>query len=897
MEPGSDVSSVSQNLENVTLDHHSKVKRKPKKAHAFHTDLFQQRGTDNDLQNEHFTRDMLDQRLGTNEIDNGSSYRSAWNNSPSKAPDKLDAIPSLVKDREYVQDSLGDNPIFRTFENACPPPACTDYKVQDQGLSGPEFLRLTMYNIPTTDELRSNMKLPLGLLVRPFAPKLSEGIEGDDYDITMTDFSTSEPPRCRRCRTYINPSMLFVQGGTKFICNMCQFSNYVPADYFQPTDASNRRIDWQDRPELAYGTYDIAVSPEYWKDNLEPSPLCHLFLIDVTMDSVKKDLPKLAVEAIRTALYNERSSADNCSQLQLPPGTKVGIATFDHEIHFFNLKAGFEQPQMISMPDINEPFVPLEVGLFVDPEESRPAIEQLLDRLDILFAETVTSEPAYGATLEVAYQAMKATGGRVSVILSSLPTWGPGSLFLREAIQKEDAKEQFIANSNYYIDMGKKYCQAGIGLDLFLFPTAYIDVANSGEVCRQSGGRTFYYPRFVPQRDGRKFISEFCSSCCQQVGTQAILKVRCSNGLQVQAYYGNFYHEEWADDPFLGIVTSDTVIGVLFNYDGKLDTKLDVHFQSALLYTSSTGQRMVRVNNLLASVTEQYKPAMNFVDIDACTGLIARDSLSKIGKAKMPLKNIRSSIHERIVEVFANYRKLAGSNLPPSQLLMPISLRSFIIYGLALQKSRPLRDIQVIADARVYALRLVNSMTADELALYLYPRIIGLHNLRDNDCTYKQDGSFTMPVNIRASFSCMEDGGVYLVFNGQSLLLWLHKYTSPDLLRELFGDRIKTLTDLDPYVNELPVLDTNISKKARALVNYFMKKSRQTFLVLQLARQGIDGAEYEFTSMMVEDGNLGHYNYQDYVTHVHRNVKLYLETKGSKSNLLSEAIALSPAAI
>jgi protein transport protein SEC24 len=181
--------------------------------------------------------------------------------------------------------------------------------------------------------------------------------------------------------------------------------------------------------------------------------------------------------------------------------------------------------------------------------------------------------------------------------------------------------------------------------------------------------------------------------------------------------------------------------------------------------------------------------------------------------------------------------------------------------------------------------------------LYLYPRIIGIHNLGENDCISKEGGLFSMPANVRPSVSSIDEGGVYLVFNGQGLLLWIHKYVSPVLLHDLFGDHVKALTDLDPYMNELPEIETVVSHKARALVNYFVKKSGQSFLAIQLARQGMDGAEYEFTSMLVEDGNLGHYNYQDYVTHIHRNVKLHLENKGNKSSLLSEAIALSPAAI
>ena len=38
---------------------------------------------------------------------------------------------------------------------------------------------------------------------------------------------------------------------------------------------------------------------------------------------------------------------------------KVGFLTFDSSLHFYNLKAGLAQPQMLVVTEIDEPFVPL----------------------------------------------------------------------------------------------------------------------------------------------------------------------------------------------------------------------------------------------------------------------------------------------------------------------------------------------------------------------------------------------------------------------------------------------------------------------------------------------------------------------------------------------------------
>lgn len=828
-------------------------------------------------------------------------------------------IPSMVEDRASAQQKLGPNPIFKTFESASPPAADTEYDVQDQGLSGPQFARLSMYNVPTSEHLRSLTKLPLGMTLRPFAPFSNK--EYESGGVSIVDFSQEiPPPRCHRCRAYMNPSMLFIEGGTKFICNHCQYASEVSAEYFQPTDASNRRIDWQSRPELAFGTYDMIVSKEYWKEEeVEPSCLNHLVLIDVSRESIKKELPKLAVEAIRAALYggefdageNAVSSFSNDETLiydangnpvdpatlsdksiKYPSKAKIGIATFDRTVQFYNLNASLEQAQMLVMSDIEDSFVPIQEGLFVDPEESRYVIEDLLDRIDLLFADNVLDEPVFGCALDVALKALKNTGGKVSAILSSLPCRGPGSLIIREGTTNfggDKEKDLLVPDNKFYEDLGKEYALSGVGLDLFLFPSTFMDLANTGIVCKLSGGHEYFYPRFVPQRDGRRFIADFCRSCEGEIGSQAQLKVRTSTGLQVAAYYGNFYHEDWEDEPKFGTIDSHSTIGVLFKYDGKLDSKLDAHFQSALLYTSSDGQRRVRVTNVIASVTEQFRPAINFVDLDACVSIITRDSISRMGESS--LQAIRNRLNDRLIDVFSSYRKHVASSLPPNQLLMPMSLREFIILLLALQKSRPLRDQQLVNDSRIHAGRIMNTLTPDELSLFLYPRIIGLHNLQPNDCTYTPSGLFNMPLNIKASMSAMKPGGVYLSYNGQGLLLWIHTQVSPALLRDLFGDYAIGLQSLDPYMNELPELDTEVSRKARALVKYFANKSGIRFLGLQLARQGLDGADYEFQALMVEDLTPGSFNYTEFVTTIHRNVKNRLEhgnDKSSKSNFFTE---------
>ena len=182
------------------------------------------------------------------------------------------------------------------------------------------------------------------------------------------------------------------------------------------------------------------------------------------------------------------------------------------------------------------------------------------------------------------------------------------------------------------------------------------------------------------------------------------MKVRCSNGLQVSSYHGNFVQHALGADLEIGGVDADKAIGVIFSYDGKLDPKLDAHFQAALLYTSSDGQRRVRCINVVASVNEGGMDTMKYVDQDAVVGVIAKEgklmiwvpmflhSLTRFVAATKTLdkslKDIRASISEKTVDIFSGYRKIFSGSHPPGQMILPENLKEFSMYMLSLVKCR-----------------------------------------------------------------------------------------------------------------------------------------------------------------------------------------------------------------
>ncbi|KAJ4215330.1 COPII coat Sec23p-Sfb3p heterodimer component [Fusarium solani] len=821
---------------------------------------------------------------------------------PKVSPDDMPSVPAS---RDVIQQHYLKN-VYPTFERHVPPPATVSFVAYDQGNSSPKYTRLTLNNIPATSEALQATGLTLGMLLQPLAP-----LQAGETDIPILDFGEAGPPRCRRCRAYMNPFMMFRSGGNKFVCNLCSYPNDTPPEYFCATSPQGVRVDRDSRPELHRGTVEFVVPKEYW--TREPVGLRWLFLIDVTQEAYNKGYVEAFCEGILAALYggeDQEKDENGEAKRRIPEGAKVGFVTYDKDIHFYNVNPALDQAQMMIMPDLEDPFVPLSEGLFVDPYESKDVISSLLTRLPDMFSVVKNPEPALLAALNSALAALEKTGGKVVASCSALPTWGPGRLFMRDNGNHpggEIDKKLYTTEHPAWKKVAEKMAAAGVGADFFLAAPSggYLDIATIGHVASTTGGETFYYPNFIAARDSRKLSLEITHAVTRETGFQALMKVRCSNGLQVSAYHGNFIQHTFGADLEIGVIDADKAMGVTFSYDGKLDAKLDAHFQSALLYTTASGQRRVRCSNVIASVTETSKESgareqgirecLKFVDQDAVISVLAKEAGTKLATTSSNLKDIRHWLGEKAIDVLACYRKHAAQQHPPGQLVMPERLKEFCMYLLGLLKCRAFKGGVENSDRRVHELRMLQSMGALELSLYLYPRMIPIHNLQPEEgFADPETGHLKVPPSIRTSFSRVEPGGVYLVDNGQQCLLWLHAQTSPNLIADLFGEDKDSLKSLDPYTSALPVLDTHLNAQVRNIIEFLRTMRGSKGLTIQLARQGIDGAEFDFARMLVEDRNNEAQSYVDWLVHIHKGVQLELSGQRKKEgDEHSNAAALS----
>lgn len=269
---------------------------------------------------------------------------------------------------------------------------------------------------------------------------------------------------------------------------------------------------------------------------------------------------------------------------------------------------------------------------------------------------------------------------------------------------------------------------------------------------------------------------------------------------------------------------------------------------------------------------------MRFVDQDAVITVMAKEASAKV--TERSLKEIRQALQEKSIDVLAGYRKHFSGSHPPGQLVLPENLKEFSMYMLGLVKSRAIKAGREPSDRRIHEARMVKGMGPAELSLYLYPRLIALHNLEADEGFADENGHLKMPHAIRASFAQIEEGGAYLVDNGQILLLWLHQQVSPNLLEDLFGEGLDSLQKLDPNLAELPALESLLNAQARNILLHMETLRGSKGMAIQLARQGLDGAEFEFARLLYEDRNGEASSYVDWLVMLHRGVLLEVSPCG-----------------
>uniref|UniRef100_A0A9J8BAQ9 SEC24 homolog D, COPII coat complex component n=1 Tax=Cyprinus carpio carpio TaxID=630221 RepID=A0A9J8BAQ9_CYPCA len=758
-----------------------------------------------------------------------------------------DSIPGTTQVIEDDQAKRGGQVYVTNIRGQVPP-------LYGNWNASPRFMRCTTYSFPSTADLAKQCKVPLAAIIKPFA-----NVPKNETPLYIVNHGEAGPIRCNRCKAYMCPYMQFMEGGRRYQCGFCSCINEVPVQYFQHLDHMGRRMDLYERPELSLGSYEFIATLDYCKNNKPPNPPAYIFMIDVSYNNIKSGLVKLICEELKTLL--DRLPKEEGAETS---AIKVGFVTYNKILHFYNVKSALAQPQMMVVSDVAEMFVPLLDGFLVNFQESRAVINNLLDQIPDMFAETNESETVFAPVIQAGLEALKAAecSGKLFIFQSSIPTAeAPGKLKNRDdkkLVGTEKEKTLFQPQRGVYEQLTKDCVAQGCCVDLFLFPNQYVDIATMGDVPSHTGGSIYKYSNF------QQFLSDLRRDVEKSIGFDAIMRVRTGTGFRATDFFGAIYMNNTTDVE-MAAVDCDKAVTVEFKHDDTLSEETGAVMQCALLYTTIGGQRRLRIHNLSLNCSSQLSELYKSCETDALINFFAKSAYRAM--LNQPLKTVREILVNQTAHMLACYRKNCASPSAASQLILPDAMKVFPVYMNSLLKTPTLvGSTELSTDDRAFHRLLVNAMGVEETQVLLYPRLIPLHTM--------DVSSEAIPAPVRCSEERLSESGIFLLENGLSMFLWLGQACPPDLIQNLFNvPSLGHLSSEGP--TSLPVLDNAHSRKIHSIISS-ISQQRATSMKLLIVKQK-DRSEMLFRQHLVEDKGLhGGASYMDFLCYVHREIRQLL---------------------
>lgn len=717
--------------------------------------------------------------------------------------------------------------------------------------------------------MHAKSRVPLGVVIRSLAP------DGDGEDnIDVVNFGTTGIVRCKRCRTYINPFVSWMDNGRRWRCNICGLPNDVPTSYFSHLDQDGKRRDRADRPELSSGSVEMVAPQEYMVR--PPQAPVFVFVLDVSVHAVNSGLLKTAVETIKEQL----------DSLPGAPRTQVGFVTFDSTVHFYSLKSTLNAPQMLVVPDIEDLFLPLPDDLLVNLSDSRSVVDALLDSLPTMFQGSRSAEAALGPALLGAYRVMAHIGGLMTVFQSSLPSVGEGALKHREnprLFGTEREHSLLTPESEWYKTKAIEFSRQQISVNIFLGSPQYTDVATIGQLAKHTGGQVYYYPAFTEETAGAKLRAELTHSLSRTLGFEAVMRVRCSHGMRITGFYGNYFIR---GNDLLAVpnCNADSTIAVELAYGDAVLSGTIVSVQSALLYTTSGGERRIRVHTMAVPVSTVFADVFRHADVDAICNFIAKQALET--SLRSGLEAGRRALTERVVDVIRGYRAVTAAAQPyqqqnTTQLYLPESLQLLPLYAMALQKNPAFRGgAEVRSDERSFLLQALCNMPVEVCRVFIYPRLFPVHDFSEQVGAPKEDSAgpdvvcagreeIVLPAVMNLSAERLSSDGVYLLDDGTGMFLWVGRAAPPAFLSDVFG--VASLDGVDTARLQLQYRDNDTYVRLDNIITA-LRQDSVWWQSVTVVREG-EPAEARFFWRLVEDRASftgGAVSYSEYLNFVNR---------------------------
>jgi protein transport protein SEC24 len=582
-----------------------------------------------------------------------------------------------------------------------------------------------------------------------------------------------------------------------------------------------------------------------------------VFVFDVSQASHDSGMLRVATETLKSMLD------------RLPGGNRTNVAfvTVNSSVHFYSFKAGARAPQMFVATDLDDIFLPAPVDLLVNLHDCRALIEDFLDLLPIMHSKRRDVESALGPALEAAANVMASLGGKMLVFLSGLPSLGEGRLANRDNPRLfGSAKENTLQQpaSDVYKKKAIKFTRFQITVDLFLFGDVFMDVATLAALPQTTGGQLNYYPSFHHASDGERFQRDLSRNLLRTTAWEAVMRVRVSAGFQVSAFYGNMFLRS-PDLMSLPVTDSDKAYVVELRSPANKDVAQPfVTIQAALLYTSSEGERRIRVHTTVVPVVSSLLDLYKASQSSAIINLVAKQAVEQV--APEGFHRARELIRSTTMGIVRSWRAVQQQSFQAGAAL-PEALTTLALLALGTLKTPAFRDASdVRSDERADMLNVIRTLGLSALETLVRPRMMAVHELKAQEGLVEEKSqAVVFPPELPLSASQLPSDGCVLIDNGLRIFLRFGRAVSPAFVSTLFG--VKSLEDVDMRSLRLlePSAGDNSSALARLRALISNLRSQSPFWQpLYFFREG-DPHELAVYQMLIEDRGIGTVSFAEFV--------------------------------
>ncbi|KAI3379270.1 hypothetical protein SNEBB_010895 [Seison nebaliae] len=803
---------------------------------------------------------------------------------PQSSGPKLSMMPDKLLIEEDNRLKHGENELFRDdVIGNVPPLVTTNFKyTSSRGRCHPAFMRCSTYVIPTTPDISRRMDIPICTVVSPFASV-------DDYQIPLINCGADGPVRCKRCKAYMAPQMQFIDGGQRFHCVWCDSFTDVPNEYFNHLDHTGCRIDKWQRAELCCGSFEYTTNDLYKHNNRKGGPTAYLFMIDCGQESIQKGLLGLIAHNLFDQILAQlpKDSNEQYSKCQ------IAIVTYDTKFYFYKLTKGYK-PQVIIVNDLEDVFIPLCSDLFVDLNEHESDLRHLLQQLPEMFINNKENKSMLSPVLQIVQQAFSSTRlvGRAFIFHTNLPTMDlPGKLDIRDnkhILGTEKEKTILVSATNEYKKLGEVCVDNGVGINMYLFPKAYVDIATLKDVTATTGGEIRLYSDFQVESDGEQFLIDLQKNIKKRCVYDAILRLRTSPGIRPVDFLGN--HQMYnSTDVNLAIVDESKAVTIVLKHDDKLSEEQEIYLQAALLYTDFDGERKIRIHNQILKASSAFEVLYAACDVDVITNYLLKSSI-KCCLETSP-KILKDELIKKVSNIFTCYRKECSRRTSLGSLILPDTMKTLPLFTCCILRSNAFGFGNTITvDSRSELMTSLMASKVYQSNHFLYPNIYivtsdesekknerkhaGLSTPEQNGDDSKKNNEnekeeiaendfkeSDLPPRIRCNYESMKNNEIYLLENGYRMYLWIGTEVEPKYITDIFGVKSLQHVQLEMY-KRLPKIGNDISIRLNNMIdflNYRAQRSMKFSIVKQ--REGTEGL---FRNMLVEDQGI-HENSTSYV--------------------------------